>query len=149
MKNKTKVITIFVVLVLAGVISFINFFIWPFQASSPNYKDVEKAFNAIKIPEGWEIKSITENKGTAGRTCPIENDGCFSKRALIKLPEGVDSTVYTRFLTEAGCGRISASDSSNKTTKILSYNCSLGGGINIGSDFKVGLSEAYISVRSY
>jgi hypothetical protein len=137
MNNKAKVITVFVVLTLVGVVSFINFFIWPFQASSPNYKDVEKAFNAIKLPDGWEITSITENKGTAGRTCPMEGSGCFSKRASIKLPEGVDTTVYTRFLADAGCGPISVSDTSTPTSKMQTYYCNLKNGIRLGSDFKV------------
>lgn len=149
MSNKIKTVLVLGVVFVVGTASFINFFIWPFKASSPNYSDVEKAFNEIKIPDGWQITSITENKGTAGRTCPIEDSGCFSKRVLLKLPEGVDSTVYTRFLADIGCTTLSASDTSSNNIKILSYSCSLGNGIKLGSDFKVGLREAYISIRSY
>lgn len=147
MTNRAKVWLVFIILFIILIASFINFFLWPFQADKPNYSDVEKAYNSIPIPTEWKLKESSENKGTAGRTCPIESSGCFSKRGLYSLPDGTDVLKMTEFLTSAGCKSISTSDTSSKDTKMYTFYCQLTDGIKLGSDFKVDAREA--SIRAF
>lgn len=146
MTNRTKIRSLFIVLFVVVFAGFINFFIWPFEADNPNFTDVEKVYNDISIPSGWKLISTTENKGTAGRTCPIESSGCFSKRGLYSLPEGADVIKMTEFLTSAGCKSISTSDTSSKDTKMYTFYCQLTDGIKLGSDFKVDAREATVRI---
>jgi hypothetical protein len=149
MTNRARVWLVFIILFIVTAISFINFFIWPFEADNPNFSDVDKAYGNISIPKDWKLISTSENKGTAGRTCPIESSGCFSKRGLYSLPEGTDVAEMTEFLTSAGCKSISTSDSSSKDTKMYTFYCQLTDGVKLGSDFKVDAREAYISIHTY
>lgn len=149
MSNKLKVWLLFIFIIMIASASIINFFIWPFKADTPNFSDVDKAFRAINVPVDWKLIDLTENKGTAGRTCPIEGSGCFSKRGLFSLPEGTDVTDITEFLNSAGCKSIATSDTSSKNGKTYTFYCRLKEGIKLGSDYEVDKRELYLSIRTY
>jgi len=144
MKNKILV-GVLTFLSLLGLL-YIHLFIYPFTTSHPNFSDVEKAFDALPIPKDWKIISTSENRGIAGRACPIESDGCYSKSMLVKLPDGIDSLKYTDFLRSIGCGAVSVSDTSSKSKRVFTYYCNLSDGIKIGSDFRVESHEASLRV---
>lgn len=144
MKNKILV-GIVTLLALLGLL-WIHLFIYPFTTSHPNFSDVEKTFNNLPIPKDWKLISKSENKGIAGRACPIEGSGCFSKRAVYELPPGTDVNVMTDSLRTFGCGPISVTDTSTKSAKMYTYNCNLAQSVKLGSDFNVESREATLRI---
>lgn len=146
MKNKILV-GIVTLLALLGLL-WIHLFIYPFTTSHPNFSDVEKTFNNLHIPKDWKLISKSENKGIAGRACPIESDGCYSKKADYRVDERTDSLTMTEILKSFGCGPISTSDTSSKDIKMYTYYCNLSNSMRLGIDFKVVSSEVSVRVFS-
>jgi len=119
--------TVVVLLIIAGVV---NVFFYPFTSAKPNFSDVERVFNKIVVPADWVEISISENRGIAGRACPIEpGTACFHKGARYSLAGGADvvSAVQNVFGT-SGCENVSSRDHEViGGTPYVSYECSISG----------------------
>jgi hypothetical protein len=116
-------------LVVVGLFGLfvINGFIYPFSSASPNYADVEAVFNKLQVPADWLEISHSEVKGIAGRQCPIESDGCFSKGKIYTIPKETSQSVVQSILIGTGCKNIVFS----KKTELngpnsTNYRCSVG-----------------------
>jgi hypothetical protein len=73
-KASNKIVYIFfgVGLLILLLVGFLYY-----QSQRPNYRDLEKAFNELTIPEGWQEVSSSSNKGTWGLFCwQIEGEEC-------------------------------------------------------------------------
>ena len=102
--SKKIVITAAVLLAVFGTLTVVNWFIYPFSSAQPNYADVEAVFNKLDIPEGWVVLEARENKGIAGRQCPIEpNTVCFSKEKTFKVPSNTTETSIITIFESSGC----------------------------------------------
>ena len=117
-----------VVFVIFMVVTYVNWFVYPFVSAKPNYADVEKVFNKLQIPPDWVEISRSENKGIAGRQCPIESDGCFSKGKRYQLNPGVEKSGILEILRSSGC----ISPTYTETVVVggsntASYECTSGG----------------------
>ena len=60
-KCSSNSIIIFVAVLLLGF--------WYYQSQRPNYRDLEKAFNALNIPSDWELIGASTQKGLIGVLC--------------------------------------------------------------------------------
>lgn len=89
-----------VLLIVAGAV---NFFVYPFTSAQPNFADVERVFNKIEVPADWVEVSSSENRGIAGRACPIESSGCFSKSTTFNAPTGTTPEIVQAILGLTGC----------------------------------------------
>ena len=82
MKKNTKPKSKKKILVVVGVAVAIYLVIvgvaWAYyQSQRPNYRDLEKAFNELNIPEDWQEVSSSKNSGTWGLFCwQIEGEAC-------------------------------------------------------------------------
>lgn len=48
-----------------------------YQSQRPNFRDLEKAFNELNIPEDWQQVSSSQNSGTWGLFCwQLEGEAC-------------------------------------------------------------------------
>jgi hypothetical protein len=73
-KASNKIVYIFfgVGLLILLLVGFLYY-----QSQRPNYRDLEKAFNELTIPEGWQEVSSSSNKGAWGLFCwQIEGEEC-------------------------------------------------------------------------
>ena len=139
-----------VVFVIFMVVTYVNWFVYPFVSAKPNYADVEKVFNKLQIPPDWVEISRSENKGIAGRQCPIESDGCFSLSKDFKIRNDLDGAGLVEFMKSAGCisptisQRAIAADDKN-----IGYDseCAVGMGRLI-SEYNPKKKELYVSARS-
>lgn len=100
--GRRLVIVVSVIVVLI-VLAVINFFVYPFQSAKPNFADVERVFNKIEIPADWVEISSSENRGIAGRACPIESSGCFSKGKRFTLAAGYEVSSIGAVYETSGC----------------------------------------------
>lgn len=129
----------------------VNSFIYPFQSSKPNFADVERVFNRIQIPSGWVEVSSSENRGIAGRACPIEpGSACFHKSKTYEITKSESPiTVFKEILETSGCPRVSVTDNSYSTSPNTKFtmSCSIDG-LEIGGDLNLAINRAYVSVSS-
>jgi len=73
-KVSNKIVYIFF---LVGLIVLLLLGFLYYQSQRPNYRDLEKAFNELTIPEGWQEVSSSSNQGTWGLFCwQIEGEAC-------------------------------------------------------------------------
>lgn len=146
---KTKLaVGLFVFIALIGAL-FIHIFVWPFTTSRPNFTDVEKTFLELPVPSNWRLIEITENRGIAGRACPIEGSGCFSKRVLYKTSENTVAKDIIDFMNSSGCGPVTTLDNSKRPEKSMTYYCRLPNGVKLGSDFRIESREATLILYTY
>lgn len=115
MKNPTTLKSAFVwgisLIGLFVLLSFVNWFVYPLKSASPNFKDVETVFNSIKIPNDWVVVDQSENRGIAGRQCPIESDiVCFSKSKTFKVDYDLSNEMIVNVFKTSGCGSVSVTD---------------------------------------
>jgi hypothetical protein len=89
------------VLVVGALI--IHWFVYPFTSAQPNFADVEAVFSKMVVPETWVKKGEGSNKGIAGRRCPIESDGCFSKVASFLVPTSTTQAEIESVMISMGC----------------------------------------------
>lgn len=140
------------VLIVAVGLWFTDNFVYPFKASNPNYSDVEAAFSKLQFPSDWKEISSSENRGLHGRGCdPVNSSDCFSKSKTFKIPETTTKDEVSRVLLSVGCTGLSEKDisQSNEKEQSINLSCSVGNGINIGSDLLGPNSEVYVSVKTY
>ena len=73
-KVSNKIVYIFF---LVGLIVLLLLGFLYYQSQRPNYRDLEKAFNELTVPEGWQEVSSSSNQGTWGLFCwQIEGEAC-------------------------------------------------------------------------
>jgi hypothetical protein len=73
-KISNKIVYIFF---LVGLVILLLLGFLYYQSQRPNYRDLEKAFNELTIPEGWKEVSSSSNQGTWGLFCwQIEGEAC-------------------------------------------------------------------------
>lgn len=103
--KKGKFIVVFAVVVpiILIVLLIINWFVYPFVSAKPNFADVEAVYNKMVVPADWVKKGEGANKGIAGRQCPIESDGCFSKSASFEVPMSDYKQAIEQITTSMGC----------------------------------------------
>jgi hypothetical protein len=117
------------VLVAILVAGYINWEVYPFTTKHPNFSDVERVFNKMQFPADWQQIDESENRGTAGRTCPIEpGSACFHKSKRFKIPQNTDRQIIEGVLKQTGCPAV-AFDEIRSTEKIeyTNYQCSVEG----------------------
>lgn len=135
--RKGKYIVVFAVVVpiVLFAMLIVNWFVYPFVSAKPNFADVEAVYNKMVVPADWVKKGEGSNKGIAGRQCPIESDGCFSKYTDYTLPKGSTKDVVLATVLSSGCVSASEEDKSQKGGKasIFSYTCMSGPVRVIGS----------------
>ena len=140
-----------VLLTLVGL-WFVNGFVYPLRADSPNYSDVERAFAKLQFPSDWvEVKS-SQNSGMFGRGCDRFNAaGCFHKSKTFKVPDTIKAEDVKKVLLNAGCPGVIERDITQTGESKTSYNmqCSLGGGISFGLDHLGPKTEVYVSAKTY
>ena len=135
---------------LLGIL-YVHLAVYPFWSDHPNFSDVERVFDRIQFPEDWKITESGEDRGIAGRTCPLEGSGCFSKFSTFEIPKNTDSFKIENAVKAAGCSSvISYSSSPDGADPYTDYSCSVGG-INIVASTKEGGASWLIrmSVRTY
>ena len=82
----------------------VNWFIYPFSSANPNYADVEAVFDSIQIPGGWIELDRSENRGIAGRQCPIESESmCFHKAKTFQVPSSIGEETTQGIIQTSGC----------------------------------------------
>ncbi len=114
--------------VVLGVL-FVNQFIYPFSAANPNFADVERVFGKMQFPSDWQQIDQSENRGIAGRQCPIEpGSACFHKSKRFKIPPNTDRQTIEGVLKQTGCPAV-AFDEVRSTEKLeyTNYQCSVEG----------------------
>lgn len=103
-KKLKKVIEIAAIISIPIILLSIDWFIYPFQTKHPNFSDVNRVFNKMTFPSDWKVVSTSENKGTAGRTCPIESESkCFHKGVIYQIPVNTDQKTIEAILRLTGC----------------------------------------------
>ena len=105
MKKKSwilLVVCILVPVVFVGLL-VVNWFVYPFTSAKPNFADVESVYNKMVVPDTWVKKGEGANKGIAGRQCPIESDGCFSKVASFTVPKSTTEEDVKSVYKSLGC----------------------------------------------
>ena len=140
-----------VLLTLIGL-WFVNGFLYPLRADSPNYSDVERAFAKLQFPSDWVEVSSSQNSGMFGRGCDRFNDaGCFHKSKTFKVPEATTKDQAKAFLISAGCPGIVESEFTSLGEAKPSFNleCAKSGGIRLGSTIYGSESQVSVTVRTY
>lgn len=65
-KASNKIVYIFF---LVGLIVLLLLGFLYYQSQRPNYRDLEKAFNELTIPEGWKLEKTDGVEGWKGLSC--------------------------------------------------------------------------------
>ena len=127
-KTKVTVFTVVGVLLFLGVAQYVNWFVYPFSAANPNFKDVEAVYSKMQIPSTWTKTGEGSNKGIAGRQCGIESDGCFGKSATYKVPANISTSDVKNVFLSAGCVSVVADREEQKGgVTYTDFECSAGG----------------------
>lgn len=127
--KKGKFVIVFAVVlpILLATLLIINWFVYPFVSAKPNFADVEAVYNKMVVPADWVKKGEGANKGIAGRQCPIESDGCFSKSAEFSVPNTVTESDIKKVYESMGCVSVVADRSEPKGAKpYTDFECSAG-----------------------
>lgn len=148
--GKRLVITAGIIVVLI-VVGAINLFVYPFQSAKPNFADVERVFNKITIPADWAEISTSENRGIAGRACPLEGSGCFHKSRTFNAPVSTTPEQVEVILSVSGCSspvpqKTDFGDGNKNAYRLV---CSIDGLDIVGNiSYFDGVVEIFITVRT-
>ncbi len=135
-----------VLLIIVGVV---DLFFYPLKSAKPNFSDVERVFNKIVVPADWVEISSSENRGIAGRACPIESSGCFGKSKRFSLDPGTPVENIEHVYESSGCPNASATeDNQSGGVAPIRFLCSIDG-LTVGGDYYRDLKEISVHVRSY
>lgn len=149
--RKRKVLTGFVIFVLLVGIWCIDAFVYPFSTTHPNFSDVERVFNKMQFPADWKEVEASENRGTAGRSCPIESSTtCYHKRVLFSVENDLSKEEIEKILMMTGCPAASYTENNPKGGIAYdNYSCSVDGVVVSGTLYKKTPSwEASFSVTN-
>lgn len=129
---------ILLVLLIPLSLFIINNAVYPFSTTHPNFSDVERVFNKMQFPSDWEEIDSSENRGIAGRACPIESaTKCYHKRKLFKLSNKVSLDVIEGILKKTGCSAVSFTENKPvEGTSYDNYQCSTEGVTVSGTLYK-------------
>lgn len=147
MKTFLKVGGVIFVLIALFVV---NVAYYPFFTSHPNYSDVERVFNKMQFPSDWQEIRSSENRGIAGRACPIESEStCYHKSKSFKVPESLSNEDVKRILIQTGCSIPAESDTTEQgeVKKSTNFDCSVDG-LNVGATYRGPEADVYISVST-
>jgi hypothetical protein len=162
-KASNKIVYIFflVGLVILLLVGFLYY-----QSQRPNYRDLEKTFSELTIPEGWIEVSSSSNEGTLGLFCwQIEGEECPYKIVEYKIDAINHESVYSQLedtseiLKSIGYGNVSidntkcteADFTGNKySCKVIGTSGDIRVAISINSQASDGVegSYAYISLST-
>jgi len=103
--------------------------VYPLTTTHPNFSDVERVFNKMQFPGGWKEIDSSENRGVAGRLCPIESSTkCYHKRKLFKVENNTTQQYLGTIIKTTGCPSVSYSDEMvGGGTPYSNYTCSIEG----------------------
>lgn len=149
-KSGRRLVIIVGLVVLFIVVGVINLFVYPFQSAKPNFADVERVFNKIEIPADWVEIDSSENRGIAGRACPIEpGTTCFHKSKTFTVPAGVNVEMVETVLLSSGCPSVGVVDNSYIDAPDTKYRfeCSIEA-LDIGGDLNMNDGQVYVSART-
>ena len=148
--KKGKFVIVFAVVlpILLATLLIINWFVYPFVSAKPNFADVEAVYNKMVVPADWVKKGEGANKGIAGRQCPIESDGCFSKAGTFSVPMGTTEGVVKDVFESLGCISVLTETNTEKNgPTTTTFRCSAGALIVVGSLLeRDGKQEMYVNV---
>lgn len=132
----------------AGVV---NAMFYPFTTTHPNYSDVERVFNKIQFPADWQQIDQSENRGIAGRQCPIEPGSvCFHKSETFGVGKDISADVVKGVLLQTGCPAVSITEHKViEGTPYTTFECTVGG-VNLTGeiDYKKEVYQVYVSVST-
>jgi hypothetical protein len=128
---------IFGIVALLAVAQWVNWFVYPFTSAKPNFADVETTFNKLQIPKEWKLIETSQNKGLAGRQCPIEGDTCFYTQKVYELPAGVAKEDIQKVVMSSGCVSTTTKDESQAGLSTKYYYECMSGGLRIGGSWEL------------
>jgi hypothetical protein len=142
-KASNKIVYIFF---LAGLVILLLLGFIYYQMQRPNYRDLEKAFNELQVPEGWQEVSSSSNEGTWGLFCwQIEGEECPYKIIEYKIDAINHESIYSQLddtseiLKSRGYGNVSI-DNTKCTEADFNgnkYSCKV---IGTSGDIRVAIS---------
>ncbi len=107
--NKSRNIVLSIVggiLLLLGS-AFINFFIYPFTTTHPNYSDVEALYDSVDLPGTWELVELKENEGISGRKCSSGDitgtSYCYQKQGTYLVPQVMTDEGFNSVFSKLRC----------------------------------------------
>jgi hypothetical protein len=117
-----------VVFLLLGIF-YINLAVYPFATTHPNFSDVERVFNKMQFPGDWQEINSSENRGIAGRACPIESESyCYHKSKTFKVKSDITRLTTEVILKATGCPVVSVKESQpTGGAAYTSFDCSIEG----------------------
>lgn len=127
----------------------IHWFAYPFTSVQPNFADVEAVYSKMVVPDTWVKKGEGANKGIAGRRCPIESDGCFSKSSDYDISAPTENEVLA-VISSSGCispVRKNETFKGDAENSKYSYSC-FSGVIRVGVSVDVGKGEIHVVAAS-
>ncbi len=131
---KVSAVVVGAFVIIAGIWTVDNL-IYPFKSETPNFADVERAFNKLKVPSDWQEVSSSENRGLYGRGCnPLNDSGCFHKGKTFSIPENINTNNLINVFNENKlCPALNVSeiDYKGQTEKTANFSCGIGGGLEI------------------
>lgn len=107
MSSKRKLFSGLIVLVFIFGTLYINFSVYPFTSQKPNFADVERVFNRMQFPAEWQEIRSSENRGIAGRRCPIEpGSACFHKGKTFAIPSDIKNVLIEEVIKQSRCDSV-------------------------------------------
>ena len=153
MKRAFKIIGIVTLgfVLLAGIWVTDNL-VYPFRSETPNYSDVESAFNTLQFPSEWQEIDSSENRGLHGRGCnPLNDAGCFHKSKTFKVPDETSIESLKSFIVTSNyCEGVSVSelDYAEQAKKTYNYECGIGDGLEISGTLRGPKNELSFFISS-
>jgi hypothetical protein len=150
--KKSALIIGLVVVLIVIVLNVVNWFVYPFTSAKPNFADVEAVYSKLQIPSDWTVIDESENRGIAGRQCPVESSTmCFHLAKTYNAQHIIDRITVENIVLGSGCISVDEKDESQKDdpVEVYSYTCMSGGVKVIGLWERNGeLTEVRFSTRS-
>ncbi len=137
-----------VVIIIFGLL-YVNFAVYPFTSTTPNYSDVERVFNRMTFPADWKLEKETINKGIAGRQCPIESEtACFLKSKTFTLKDKNIVSMLKDLLEETGCkDPVMTDNTDSEGRRVVEYECSIDA-VSLGVSYDFRTYELFVFANS-
>ena len=140
MGTRRKLLIGFGVFLALIAVTYINLAVYPFTSEKPNFSDVERVFNRMQFPAEWQETDSSENRGVAGRRCPIEpGSACFHIRRSFAIPPTATLNQAKEALRTSGCSAVSETNNTSLGSEKKKYrlDCSIDG-LDVGADYVEG-----------
>lgn len=130
----------------------VNWFVYPFSSATPNFADVEAVYNKLQIPSDWKIVEESENRGIAGRQCPVESVSmCFHIAKTYDINNITQKAVIEDIVLSSGCVSTTEKDNFQEgdIRESFTYEC-MSGSVRVFGTWENNLGEvsARFSTRS-